>query len=139
MFSAVLATLVLAGVLEHPWLWVLSLVVMVSVRVLRSGVVASDSLDRWKRLVNRVPAAVRLGLLWLLARLVTDALSNGAIGSYTGVALFVLGGVVTVFAVFPGSPAGPAERDDEAVPAVPAHPAGPGSSAEPAESPSGAP
>ncbi|HVF15100.1 MAG TPA: hypothetical protein VM942_10900 [Acidimicrobiales bacterium] len=139
VFSAVLATLVLAGVLEHPWLWVLSLVVMVSVRVLRSGVVASDPLDRWKRLVDRVPAAVRLGLLWLLARLVTDALSNGTIGSYTGVALFVLGGVVTVFAVFPGSPAGPAERDDAAVPAVPADPVGPGSSGEPAESPSGAP
>lgn len=102
--AAALATLALAGVLEHAWVWVLSFVVMVTVRMLRSGVVASGPVDRWKAVVDRVPAAVRLGVLWLLARLVTDALSNGTIGSYTGVAVFVLGGVVTVFLVFPGSP-----------------------------------
>lgn len=106
--AAALATLALAGVLEHTWVWVLSFGVMVTVRALRSGVVAGGPVDQWKRVVDKVPAAVRLGLLWLLARLVTDALSNGTIGSYTGVALFVLGGVVTVFLVFPGSPSKPA-------------------------------
>jgi hypothetical protein len=105
VLAAVLATLALAGLFEHVWVWALSFTVMISVRVLRSGVVARDLVDRWRRVVDRVPAVIRLVALWFLARLVTDALANGTIGSYTGVALFVLGGVVTVFLVFPGSPA----------------------------------
>lgn len=128
VLAAALATLALAGVLEHTWVWVLSFVVIVSVRVLRSGVVASGVVDQWKRVVERVPAAVRLGLLWLLARVVTDALSNGTIGSYTGVAVFVLGGVVTVFLVFPGSPTRPRDPTDSAAgpPIGPTEPHAPG-------------
>jgi hypothetical protein len=124
--ASALATLALAGVFEHTWVWVASFSIMLTVRLLRSGLVAAGLVDGWKRVVDKVPAVVRLGGLWLLARVVTDALSNGTIGSYTGVALFVLGGVVVVFLVFPGN----ATRPDAA-----GAPNAPG----PAGSPQGAP
>jgi hypothetical protein len=104
VIAAGVATLALAGVFEHTWVWVASFSTMLAVRVLRSGLVAARLVDGWKRVADKVPAVVRLGGLWLLARVVTDALSNGTIGSYTGVAMFVLGGAVVVFLVFPGNP-----------------------------------
>jgi hypothetical protein len=102
--SAGLATIVLAGVLEEGWLWVAAFGTFLGVRLLRSGIVAAGALDSWKRLMARVPAVARVVLLWIVARVVTDALVKGFIGSYTGVALVVIGGAIVVFLIFPGTP-----------------------------------
>ena len=105
--AAMVATLTLAGILERAWLWALAFAVMLAVRLLRSEVVAAGAVHRWKTVTARAPAAARLVALWVLARVVTDALSNGVIESYTAMALFVITGVVGVFVVFPGTPAPP--------------------------------
>jgi hypothetical protein len=102
--AAVLATIVLAGVLEESWLWIASFSAFLGVRLLRSGVIAPGPLDVWKQWAARVPAVVRVVLLWVVARVVTDALVKGFIDSYTGVALVVIGGAVVVFLIFPGTP-----------------------------------
>jgi hypothetical protein len=95
---------VLAGVLEEGWLWVATFSVFLGVRLLRSGIIAGGALNAWKRLVAKVPAVVRIVALWVVARVVTDALVKGFVDSYTGVALVVIGGVVVVFILFPGTP-----------------------------------
>ncbi len=102
--ASALATLVLAGVLERLWLWVLAFGVFLTVRLLRSGVLAVGPLNIWKTLVVRVPAVVRVVLLWIIARVTTDALAGQFINSYTGVALVVIAGAVVVFLIFPGTP-----------------------------------
>lgn len=104
MVGAGLATLVLAGILEHAWLAGLAFAVFLLVRLLRSGVVPVPGLDDWKRSAARLPAAVRLVVLWVIARVATNAVAGGTISSYTGLALFVIVGSVVVWAVFPGSP-----------------------------------
>lgn len=103
--SATLATLVLAGVLERAWLWALAFGTLFVVRLLRSGVIAAAVVERWKRTTARVPAVVRLVVLFLVVRLMTDALAQGVITSYTAIGLVVIAGAVLVFAVFPGTPA----------------------------------
>jgi hypothetical protein len=125
--AAGLATIVLAGVLEEGWLWVAAFAVFLAVRLLRSGVIAAGALDTWKLLVARVPAVARAVLLWIVARVVTDALVKGFIDSYTGVALVVIAGAVMVFLIFPGTPRV----------AVPPEGAGPSSGPAPAPAPAG--
>lgn len=111
VLAAAIATLTLAGILERAWVWLVAFGVMLGVRLLRSEVVAAAAVRRWKAVTARAPAAVRLVALWVVARVVTDALWDGVIGSYTAMALFVIAGVVVVFVVFPGTPATPrAER-----------------------------
>lgn len=105
VLAAAIGTLTLAGILERAWVWLVAFAVMLGVRLLRSEVVAAAAVRRWKAVTARAPAAVRLVALWVVARLVTDALSDGVIGSYTAMALFVIAGVVVVFVVFPGTPA----------------------------------
>jgi len=102
--ASTLATLVLAGVLERLWLWILAFGVFLTVRLLRSGVLAVGPLNVWKTVVARVPAVVRVVLLWIIARVTTDALAGQFIDSYTGVALVVIAGAVVVFLIFPGTP-----------------------------------
>lgn len=121
--ASCLATLVLAGVLEQLWLWVVAFGVFMSVRLLRSGVLAVAPLEAWKVLVARVPVVVRVVVLWIVARVLTDALAAQLIDSYTGVALAVLAGAILVFLIFPGTPAETA--DSAAAPPAPANPAGP--------------
>lgn len=103
--SATLATLVLSGVLERAWLWALGFATLFTVRLLRSGVIAVPAVERWKRTTARVPAVVRLVVLFLVTRVMTDALAQGVITSYTAIALVVMVGAVLIFAVFPGTPA----------------------------------
>ena len=105
VLAASIGTLTLAGILERAWVWLLAFGVMLGVRLLRSEVVAAAAVRRWKVVTARAPAAVRLVVLWVVARLVTDALSSGVIESYTAMALFVIAGVMVVFVVFPGTPA----------------------------------
>lgn len=112
--TAVLGTLTLAGILESVWIWILALSVFLGVRVLRSDLVRLAPLETWKRVTSRAPAWARLVALWLIARVLTDALSTKTISSYTGLALFVCAGVLLAFAVFPGAPgAGPAGRSTD--------------------------
>ena len=105
--STTLATLVLGGVLERVWLWALAFGTLFTVRLLRSGVIAAPQIDRWKRITGAVPSFIRVVVLFLVIRVMTDALAQKVITSYTGVALVVIAGAVIVFAMFPGSPAGP--------------------------------
>lgn len=105
MTSTTLATLVLAGVLERAWLWALAFGTLFTVRLLRSGVIAAPQIDRWKRITAAVPSFVRIVVLFLVIRVMTDALAQRVITSYTGVALVVIAGAVMV--LFPGTPAGP--------------------------------
>lgn len=114
--AAMVATLTLAGILERAWLWVVAFGVMLGVRLLRSEVIARGAVRRWKEVTARLPAAARLVALWVLARVVTDALSKGVIESYTAMALFVIAGVVGVFMVFPGTPSSPGREPAAPVP-----------------------
>lgn len=107
VISAALATLVLAGVLQHAWLWVAAFGVFLTIRLLRSGVISPPVVDAHKRLAQRMPAVFRLLTLWLLARVVANFLSNGAISSYTGLALFVIVGTAIIYGIFPGPPTTP--------------------------------
>jgi hypothetical protein len=125
LMAATLATLVLAGVLERAWLWVVTFSLFLTLRLVRSGVVAPDAVDRWKRLVAKVPAVARLVALWVVARVVTDAMVRGFIGSYTGMAVVVLVGAAVVFAVFPGTPRHPEPGAGERSPSSGPAPAGP--------------
>jgi hypothetical protein len=113
-----LGTLVLGGILEEPRLWVLTFAVLLAVRLGRSGRLAPSVLNRWRRLVAKVPFAVRLVLLWLGALVVTDALARGTINSYGTMAYVVLAGTVAAFVIFPGAP--PPDPDDGPEPATPA-------------------
>lgn len=103
--AAVLSTLIMAGILEHWWLWVLSFVVFLGLRLLRS--LRLPGVSRYQEIVARVPLVLRLVGLWLLARVITNALSNEQIGSYTGMALTVLAGAALIWVVFPGQAAKP--------------------------------
>jgi len=102
--SALVASLVLAGILETRLLWTIVFVAFLTIRFLRSGTIRFDLLERWKVQAKRVPVAVRLGLAWLAAILYRSFLSDDAIGSYRGMAIIVLVGVVAAFLVFPGRP-----------------------------------
>lgn len=110
LLTAALATLTLAGILEHILLWPLAFVVFFAVRWLRFDQVRIPGLDAWRRVVNLAPAWARLIGLWLLSRLVAGAVSNDLVGSYTALAVVVLVSVVFVFAIFPGDPGRPAHR-----------------------------
>jgi hypothetical protein len=102
--SAGLATLVLAGILEEGWLWVATFSVFLGVRLLRSGVIVAGPVATWKRMVAKVPAIVRAVALFVIARVMADALVKGIVESYTAMALVIIGGVILVFILFPGTP-----------------------------------
>ncbi len=104
LFGALLATLVLSGILETRGLWFTFFAAFLVIRFLRSGTVRLPPVERWKQLANRVPVVVRLGLTWLAAVLYRSLLSNDVIGSYRTMAIIVLVGVVLGFLIFPGRP-----------------------------------
>lgn len=101
---SLLATLTLAGILEQLWLWFAAFGVLLAVRLLRTTPQHLPWLERWRRVAAVLPAWARLIALWLLSRMVVEAISNDVIGSYTALSIFVLGSIVVVFAVFPGEP-----------------------------------
>lgn len=107
------ATLVLAGILEHVWLAALAFGVFLMLRLLRSDVLDLPGIAEWKALTARAPAAVRLIVLWVLARVGTNALSNDTITSYTGLAIMVVVGSILVWIVFPGQPRDPNPPSDD--------------------------
>jgi hypothetical protein len=110
LFTAALATLTLAGILEHVLLWLAAFAVFFVVRWLRFDQVHVPGLDAWRRVVNVAPAWARLIGLWLLSRVVAGGVSNDLVGSYTALAVVVLVSVVFVFAIFPGEPGRPAPQ-----------------------------
>ena len=118
--SALTASLVMAGILETRWLWLVAFGVFLVVRLLRSGTVGFGLLDRWKAIADRVPVVVRLGCMWLGAALYHTLLTNEAIGSYRAMAFVVMAGVVVAFVIFPGQPTGddgrPVPSDRSSVP-----------------------
>jgi len=111
VLTSALATLALAGILERAWLWAVAFAVLLAVRLLRTGLVSVAGLATWQRMAAALPAWARLIALWLVSRVVVQGVSSDLIGSYTGLAIFVLGSVVVVFAVFPGEPPAPVDRD----------------------------
>lgn len=102
--SALLASLVLSGILETRRLWAVVFVVFATVRTLRSGTVRLNPVEQWKQIANRVPVVVRLGIAWLGAVVLRSVATEGRVGSYRGMAVVVLIGVVVFFFVFPGRP-----------------------------------
>ncbi len=115
LLTAALATLTLAGILEHVLIWPVAFAVFLTVRWLRFDQVRVPGLDAWRRVVNVAPAWARLIGLWLLSRVVAGAVSNDLVGSYTALAVVVLVSVVFVFAIFPGEPGRPAPQRPEPV------------------------
>lgn len=115
LMSAALATLVLAGILESVFMWVLVFMVFVTVRMLRSDVIRLDPLERWKRIVARVPVVARLGVM-VLGALLLGTFVGQVVASYTAMAIVVAVGVVVAYLIFPGQPATdtPAETVREA-------------------------
>jgi len=55
--TSVLATLAMAGILEHAWLWVMVFVVLLAIRVTRTGMVTVPGFEQWQRLVRHLPAS----------------------------------------------------------------------------------
>ncbi len=102
--SALTASLVMAGILETRFLWLIAFTVFLGVRLLRSGSIRFGLLDRWKTIADRVPVVVRLGGMWFGAALYRTLLTNDAIGSYRAMAFVVMAGVVVSFVIFPGRP-----------------------------------
>ncbi|MEM7274080.1 MAG: hypothetical protein AAF547_13430 [Actinomycetota bacterium] len=121
--GALLAALVLSGILETLPLWLMFFGAFLAIRLLRSGTIRLPPVERWKVIANRAPVVVRLGLIWLAAILYRSFLSNDLIGSYRTMAFIVLIGVVIGFVVFPGRPATPpaaaAVHDGEPSPPAP--------------------
>jgi hypothetical protein len=115
--GALLAAIVLSGILETLPLWLTFFGAFFLIRMLRSGTVRVAPLEQWKVLVNRIPLVARLGLVWLGAVLYRSLLSNDFIGSYRTMAIVVLVGVVIGFIIFPGRPA-PRAPEGEAAPPV---------------------
>lgn len=116
MLVAAAATLVLAGLLEHAYLWIVVFSVFLGVRLLRADAVAWRWLETWKRLISRAPAAARLVVLWVAIVTVTDQLippiPRGSsttewwtVDSYTDITFLILIGVIVAFAILPGLPA----------------------------------
>jgi hypothetical protein len=115
VLTSALATLALAGILERAWLWAVAFAVLLTVRLLRTGLFSVAGLATWQRIAAALPAWARLIALWLVSRVVVQGVSSDLIGSYTGLAVFVLVSIVVVFVVFPGEPPrargrGPAAR-----------------------------
>jgi len=104
VLSALLASIVLSGILETRLRWFSVFAVFLLIRLLRSNTIHVAMLDQWKQQAARIPVVLRLGILWFGAILVRSMLSNDLIGSYRGMAFFVLGGVVIAFMIFPGEP-----------------------------------
>jgi hypothetical protein len=127
LLTATLATLTLAGILEHPLVWGVAFGVFFVVRLLRFDQVRFPALDAWRRVANLAPAWARLIGLWLLSRLVVGAVDNELIGSYTALAVVVLVSVFVVFLIFPGEPGRGPGRTERAVETAP--PSGPGTAA----------
>lgn len=127
LLTATLATLTLAGILEHPLVWGVAFGVFFVVRWLRFESVRFPALDAWRRVANLAPAWARLIGLWLLSRLVVGAVDNEVIGSYTALAVVVLVSVFVVFLIFPGEPGRRPERSGSA--AAPTSPGGSGATA----------
>jgi hypothetical protein len=127
--TAGLATLTLAGILEQGWLWIAAFTTFATMGLVRAGLVLIEPVERWKQLTARIPSIVRLATAWILARVVTDGLSNDTIRTYTGLAVFVLAGSLVVFALFPGPPVHASARTSAPGPlAPPLPPPIPGSS-----------
>lgn len=123
LLTATLATLTLAGILEHPLVWGVAFGVFFVVRLLRFDSVRFPALDAWRRVANVAPAWARLIGLWLLSRLVVGAVDNQLVGSYTALAVVVLVSVFVVFLIFPGEPGrggGRSDRTAETAPTAPA-------------------
>lgn len=99
-----LATLTMAGILEHGWLWVVAFAVLLAIRLARTGQLHVPRLQRWQHRVRALPAWVRLIALWVISQVIGQRLSNNLIGSYTALAVFVLVSILVVFALFPGEP-----------------------------------
>ncbi len=102
LLTATLATLALAGILEHLIMWPIAFGCFFAVRWLASGQLDLPWLRAWRRIANKAPAWARLIGLWLLSRVAVQALSNDMVGSYTALAVIVIVSVVLVFFVFPG-------------------------------------
>jgi hypothetical protein len=122
--SALVASMVLSGILETRRLWFGCLAVFLVVRLLRSGTIRFGLLDGWKELAARVPVVARLGAMWLGAVVYRSSLTNEAIGSYRAMAFAVLGGVLVSFLIFPGQPTGGRATDSPGGPVGPAGPVG---------------
>lgn len=102
VLSALVASLVLSGILETRVLWGSYFGAFLVVRLLRSGTVRFGLLDRWKEIAARFPVVARLGFLWIGAALYRSSLTSEAVSSYRAMALVVLIGVVLSFIIFPG-------------------------------------
>lgn len=107
VLTSLLATLAMAGILELAVMWPITFAVLLLIRLTRSGRIPVPGWNAWQRTAARLPAWARLIALWVLSRMAVQALSTNAIGSYTGLAVFVLLSLVVVFVMFPGEP--PAE------------------------------
>ena len=104
LVSTSLATLTLAGVMEHTWLWFLTAGVFFVVRALRSGLVVVPPVEWWKPWAARIPVVVRLGLVWLGASVFRSVVTDNVVSSYASMAVVVVIGVVLAFVLFPGDP-----------------------------------
>lgn len=104
ILAATLATLTLAGILEHVLVWLVAFATFFAVRLLRFDQIRFPALDAWRRIANFAPAWARLIGIWIISRLVISAVDNDLVGSYTALAAVVLISVVVVFLIFPGEP-----------------------------------
>jgi hypothetical protein len=111
VLSALVASLVLSGILETRLVWIGYFAAFLVVRLLRSGTIRFGLLNQWKMVAAKVPVVARLGSMWLAAAVYRTLLTNQAIGSYRAMSFVVMAGVVVAFLIFPGQPYAPKEPE----------------------------
>lgn len=124
ILTSLLATLAMAGILERAWLWVAVFLILLTIRLIHTGLITVPGLPQWQQAVSLAPAWARLIALWLLSRVIVSGLSPDLIGSYTALAIFVLVSIVAVFAVFPGEPLPPEDTTPAPSESTPLQPGG---------------
>jgi hypothetical protein len=109
--ATIVSTFLLAGILEHWWLWILTFAVMLAVHFVRAGVLFSRQMRPVQRFMTTKPLALRLGAGWVMAQVIGQAIVTPK--SYTGLAIVSLIGVVVMIILFPGiaSEKGPTEPE----------------------------
>ncbi len=102
VLTAAASTLVLAGLIQAWWVALLYFTELLLLRALSLGLLP-PRVDAWRRLVARIPLALRLAVALLTVRAVASALV-GRSESFTPMALFVASAVAALYLLMPGQP-----------------------------------
>jgi hypothetical protein len=99
---AAVTTVMLAGLVQAWWVAVLFFVEFFLLRALSAGLVP-PRLDRWRRLVARIPLVVRLAAALLTVQTIASSFIRPT-DSFTPTAMFIVVAVAVLYLLVPGAP-----------------------------------